>query len=207
MSSVSPGNLYIVSAPSGAGKTSLVNALLPSLPNVQVSISHTTRPQRPGEVDGVNYHFVGADQFRRMVEESAFLEYAEVFGNFYGTSRQWVKDTLAGGTDVVLEIDWQGGQQIRRLMPEALSIFILPPSRTTLEQRLTQRGQDDTATIERRMAQAVSEMSHYVEADYLVVNDVFETALQELRSILIAGRLRLAKQAVRQQALLSELLS
>ena len=205
--SVSPGNLYIISAPSGAGKTSLVNALLPTLPNVQVSVSHTTRPQRPGEVDGVNYHFVARDTFLGMVENNAFLEHAEVFGNHYGTSQQWVNETLARGIDVVLEIDWQGAQQIRRLMPEALSIFILPPSRSTLEQRLTQRGQDDATIIAARMAQAVSEMSHYVEADYLVVNDSFETALQELRSILIAGRLRLAKQTLRHQALLADLLS
>jgi len=205
--SVSPGNLYIISAPSGAGKTSLVNALLPTLPNVQVSISHTTRPQRPGEVDGVNYHFVSLETFLSMAEGNAFLEHAEVFGNHYGTSQQWVNETLASGIDVVLEIDWQGAQQIRRLMPEALSIFILPPSRATLEQRLTQRGQDDAAIIAARMAQAVSEMSHYVEADYLVVNDSFDTALQELRSILIAGRLRLAKQALRHPALLADLLS
>lgn len=203
----SPGNLYIVSAPSGAGKTSLVNALLPTLPSVKVSISHTTRAQRPGECDGVNYHFVGQETFQRMIGEGAFLEYAEVFGNFYGTSQQWVRKTLATGCDVILEIDWQGAQQIRRLMPEALSIFILPPSRAALEQRLTQRGQDDADVIARRMAQAISEMSHYVEADYVVVNDVFETALEDLRSILIAGRLRLSRQSVRHQALLTELLS
>lgn len=205
--SVSPGNLYIISAPSGAGKTSLVDALLPTLPHVQVSISHTTRTQRPGESDGVNYHFVSAETFQRMVADNAFLEHAEVFGNHYGTSEQWVRDTLAGGRDVVLEIDWQGAQQIRRLMPEALSIFILPPSRATLEQRLTRRGQDDANVIAQRMAQAVSEMSHYVEADYLVVNDDFNTALEELRSILIAGRQRLARQVLRHQALLAELLS
>jgi guanylate kinase len=205
--SISPGNLYIISAPSGAGKTSLVNALLAALPDVSASISHTTRPQRPGESEGVNYHFVTAAVFDRMVAAGDFLESAEVFGNCYGTSQRWVQDTLAAGRDVVLEIDWQGGRQVRRLMPAAISIFILPPSRAALEQRLTRRGQDDAAVIARRMAQAVEEMSHYVEADYLVVNDVFETALLELRSIVVAGRQRLASQQLRHRELLTELLS
>jgi guanylate kinase len=204
---ISPGNLYIISAPSGAGKTSLVNALLTSLTDVRVSVSHTTRAQRPGEQDGVNYHFVSAATFRQMTDDAAFLESAEVFGNFYGTSQRWVQETLATGCDVVLEIDWQGGRQVRRLMPDATTIFILPPSRAALEQRLTQRGQDGPAVIAQRMAQAVSEMSHYAEADYIIINDVFETALAELRAILVAGRLRLSRQQVRQQHLLTELLS
>jgi guanylate kinase len=205
--SISPGNLYIISAPSGAGKTSLVNALVATLPDVNVSVSHTTRAQRPGEQEGVNYHFVTAATFQAMVADGAFLESAEVFGNHYGTSQHWVKDTLKAGRDVVLEIDWQGAQQVRKLLPEALWIFILPPSRTALEQRLTQRGQDGPAVIAQRMAQAVSEMSHYVEADYLIVNDDFETALQELRAIVIAGRLRLSKQELRHEQLLAGLLS
>lgn len=202
-----PGNLFTISAPSGAGKTSLVNALLPALDGVQVSVSHTTRAQRPGEIDGVNYHFVAMSEFQRMLEHGDFLESAEVFGNRYGTSQRWVKDTLAAGTDVILEIDWQGAQQVRRLMPETLSIFILPPSRTALEQRLTQRGQDSATVIQKRMSAAIDEMSHYPEADYLVVNDDFETALQELRAIFVAQRLRLPRQQTRQAALLGELLS
>lgn len=205
--SITPGNLYIVSAPSGAGKTSLVNALLPTRADVSVSVSHTTRPRRPGEEDGVNYHFVDADTFAQMLAEGVFLESAEVFGNHYGTSQRWVQSTLMTGRDVILEIDWQGARQVRRLMPEAISIFILPPSRAELERRLTGRGQDDASVIARRMAQAVSEISHYAEADYVVVNDVFDTALLQLQSILLAGRLRLAKQELRQQGLLTELLS
>lgn len=205
--SSSPGNLYIISAPSGAGKTSLVNALLERLPDVSVSISHTTRPQRPGECDGVNYHFVSAEEFRRMVGEGDFLECAEVFGNHYGTSQRWVRETLARGQDVVLEIDWQGARQVRHLMPDAISVFVLPPSRAALQQRLTQRGQDGPEVIGRRMAQATEEMSHYLEADYLVVNDVFETALAELHAILLAGRLRLPRQQLRHQRLLADLLS
>lgn len=202
-----PGNLYIISAPSGAGKTSLVNALIPLLDDLKVSISHTTRACRPGEVDGVNYHFATRDQFQRMLEEGAFLESAEVFGNYYGTSQRWVRDTLASGCDVILEIDWQGAQQVRRLMPDAISIFILPPSLRALQERLNNRGQDPKDVIERRMAAAISEMSHYAEADYLVVNDHFDTALQELRAILTAGRLQIAKQEQRQAQRLEELLS
>ena len=202
-----PGNLYIVSAPSGAGKTSLVQALMAALDNLCVSISHTTRPGRPGEIDGVNYHFVTPEQFAQMLNEGAFLESAQVFGNHYGTSQQWVRDTLATGSDVILEIDWQGAQQVRRLMPEATSIFILPPSLTALQERLNKRGQDPAAVIAQRMAAAISEMSHYAEADYLLINDQFDTALQELRAILIAGRLRIAKQQLRQAQRLAELLS
>ncbi len=202
-----PGNLFTISAPSGAGKTSLVNALLPTLPNVRVSVSHTTRPQRPGEVDGVNYHFVSTDEFQRMIGLGDFLESAEVFGNRYGTSQRWVEETLAGGTDVILEIDWQGAQQVRRLLPETRSIFILPPSRTALEQRLNQRGQDPADVIAGRMAKAISEMEHYLEADYIIVNDQFDTALTELRAVLISQRLALHRQQQRLQSLLRELLS
>lgn len=207
MSSPCPGNLYTISAPSGAGKTSLVNALLPTLEQVQVSVSHTTRVQRPGEVDGVNYHFVAREQFERLLEQGDFLESAEVFGNCYGTSQRWVKDTLASGVDVILEIDWQGAQQVRRLMPDTISIFILPPSRAALQQRLTQRGQDSADVIQKRMAAAIDEMSHYPEADFIIVNDNFETALNELRAIFIGQRLRLERQQLRHAALLRELLS
>jgi guanylate kinase len=202
-----PGNLYIVSAPSGAGKTSLVNALIDTMDDLKVSVSHTTRPSRPGEIDGVNYHFIAKDRFQTMLDDGAFLESAEVFGNYYGTSQQWVRDTLATGCDVILEIDWQGAQQVRRLMPEATSIFILPPSRKALQERLNNRGQDPADVIAQRMAAAISEMSHYADADYLVINDNFDIALQELRAILVAGRLALEKQQQRQATRLSELLS
>lgn len=202
-----PGNLYIVSAPSGAGKTSLVGALLRRLPAVKVSVSHTTRPARPGERDGVNYHFIDRSTFVAMLEAGTFLESAEVFGNYYGTSQHWVEETLAQGHDVVLEIDWQGAQQIRRRMPAALSIFILPPSRAALEQRLTSRGQDDPSVIAARMRQAVEEMSHYAEADYLVINDQFEQALDQLCAVMTAARLRTTSQLQRHRALVAELLS
>ena len=202
-----PGCLYTVSAPSGAGKTSLVKALVESSDQVRVSVSHTTRPKRPGEVDGVNYHFVEHKQFETMLSQHAFLEHAEVFGNFYGTSKAWVESTLANGEDVILEIDWQGAQQVARLMPEAVAIFILPPSKSALSERLTNRGQDDQTVIERRMAEAVNEMSHYQLADYLVVNDDFAVALDDLKAILRSQRLRRPAQQSRHQALLEELLS
>jgi len=200
------GTLFIISAPSGAGKTSLVNALLKQLDGVRVSVSHTTRPQRPGEVDGVNYHFVDRDRFEAMLEAGDFLESAEVFGNCYGTSQRWVEQMLAAGTDVILEIDWQGAQQVRRLLPGAISIFILPPGREALEQRLRGRGQDAPEVIARRLAEAVSEMSHYAEADYLVINDQFDTALAELCAILGGARLRLPRQAQRHAELIAQLL-
>jgi guanylate kinase len=200
-----PGNLFIVSAPSGAGKTSLVNALLARMSGVQVSVSHTTRAQRPGEKDGVNYHFVAREQFQQLLDAGDFLESAEVFGNCYGTSQRWVRDTLATGVDVILEIDWQGAQQVRRLIPEAISVFVLPPSKATLEQRLTGRGQDDPQVIAGRMAEAVDEMSHFADADYLVVNDRFETALDEICAIVTAARLRLDSQQRRHGALLQSL--
>jgi len=200
------GTLYTVSAPSGAGKTSLVKALIDSLADVQVSISHTTRAMRPGEENGVNYHFVSQDDFQSMLGESAFLEHAEVFGNYYGTSQAWVEETLAKGGDVILEIDWQGAQQVKRLMPDTLGIFILPPSQEALRQRLTGRGQDDDSIIDGRMAEAVSEMSHYVEADFVVINDDFDQALIEFKAILRGQRLRQAKQQHRHKELLQELL-
>jgi len=203
----STGTLYIVSAPSGAGKTSLVKALLDSEPNVRVSVSHTTRAMRPGEQDGVNYHFIDREQFAAMIERSEFLEHAQVFDNFYGTSQVWVEQTLAQGFDLILEIDWQGAQQVRRLMPQARSIFILPPTQEALRHRLTNRGQDSAEIIERRMRDAVSEMSHYVEYDYLVINDDFAHALDDLRSIFRANRLLQGSQQQRHAGLLSELLA
>lgn len=204
---ITRGNLFTVSAPSGAGKTSLVKALVESMPDVQVSVSHTTRPLRPGEVDGVNYHFVSHDEFNDKLGNGDFLEYAEVFGNKYGTCQDFVEKTLAAGRDVILEIDWQGARQVRRLMPETTAIFILPPSRETLQQRLANRGQDPEEVISNRMKAAVSEMSHYVEADYVVVNDGFDLALLEIKAIVISARLRLDRQRIRHGQLLIELLS
>jgi len=204
---ITRGNLFTVSAPSGAGKTSLVSALVQSMTDVQVSISHTTRPMRPGEIDGVNYHFVTHDEFNDKLGNGDFLEYAEVFGNKYGTCQDFVEQTLASGRDVVLEIDWQGARQVRRLMPETTAIFILPPSRPTLKDRLSNRAQDPEEVIAARMQAAIGEMSHYVEADYLVVNDVFAQALQEIQSIVTAARLRLDRQRIRHGHLLTELLS
>ena len=200
------GTLYIVSAPSGAGKTSLVKALIDIMAQVRVSVSHTTRMIRPGEVDGVNYHFTQRDSFIKMLEQGDFLEHAEVFGNMYGTSQTWVKDTLAQGYDLILEIDWQGAQQVRKLMPEAKSIFILPPTHKDLRQRLHNRGQDSADVIETRMQQAITEMSHYVEYDYIVINDDFGTALQDLLAIFRSNQLRLDTQQKRHTQLLCDLL-
>ncbi|MEE2733658.1 MAG: guanylate kinase [Pseudomonadota bacterium] len=201
------GTLFVVSAPSGAGKTSLVHALVESTPDLHVSVSHTTRQQRPGEVDGVNYHFVSKSTFTDMLNDNAFLEHAEVFGNWYGTSKQAVADQLQAGLDVILEIDWQGAEQIRRQAPQAVSVFILPPSRTVLQQRLVGRGQDSDSVIQGRMAQATEQISHHVEFDYLIINDEFEVALQELRSVISSQRLRHSKQAERHADLITSLLS
>lgn len=205
--SASTGTLYIVSAPSGAGKTSLVKALLDAQPQVRVSVSHTTRPMRPGEVDGVNYHFVSREEFHERLDHNEFLEHAEVFGNLYGTSQRWLEQTLKEGFDLILEIDWQGAQQVRRLMPQAKSIFILPPSQEALRQRLTNRGQDSDEVIEKRMREAVSEMTHFVEYDYLVINDDFAHALIDLQAIFRANQLRQSSQQQRFQGLLEQLLA
>lgn len=201
-----PGRLYTVSAPSGAGKTSLVSALLRRDPRLLVSVSHTTRAMRPGEIDGVNYHFVTRKRFESMLADNDFLEHATVFGNLYGTSRSWVLETLNTGVDVVLEIDWQGARQVRESIADALSIFILPPSLETLRSRLEMRRQDGEETIRQRMREAVGEMSHYDEANYLLVNNVFEHALADLEAIIRADRLRLAPQAMRLRELITELL-
>ncbi|MCQ2033635.1 guanylate kinase [Stutzerimonas kunmingensis] len=205
--SATTGTLYIVSAPSGAGKTSLVKALVDAQPQVRVSVSHTTRAMRPGEVDGVNYHFVSREDFLARLERNEFLEHAEVFGNLYGTSQRWLEDTLAEGFDLILEIDWQGAQQVRRLMPQAKSIFILPPTQEALRQRLNNRGQDSDEVIDKRMREAVSEMSHYVEYDYLVINDDFAHALIDLQSIFRANQLIQKTQQQRHARLLGELLA
>ena len=202
------GTLYIISAPSGAGKSSLLRAMLESSGGgVVLSVSHTTRAPRPGEVDGDDYHFVDADVFQTMVGRGEFLEHAQVFDNFYGTSQKAIEDQLSRGQDVILEIDWQGARQVRKLVPGAVGIFILPPSRQALEERLKGRGQDDDAVIERRMRDAVSEMSHYSEYDYLVINDVFEDARDELAAIIAGKRLRIEGQSLRHEALLAGLLA
>lgn len=201
------GTLYTVSAPSGAGKTSLVAALVRANPDVCVSISHTTRPMRPGEIDGINYHFVSHETFERMLGEAAFLEHAQVFSNLYGTSQAWVLERLEQGIDVILEIDWQGASQIRQQLPETVSLFILPPSLAALRQRLTGRGQDDESVINARMQEAISEISHYVEADYLIINDDFNVALAQLQSLITSQHLRLSRQVQKHEALLTELLN
>lgn len=201
------GTLYTLSAPSGAGKTSLVLALLERCQDLQVSISHTTRAMRAGERDGVNYHFVSAGEFQEILGRGGFLEHARVFDNWYGTSQQWVEASLACGVDVVLEIDWQGAAQVRHLMADTISIFILPPSRQTLLSRLTARDQDDNSIIDARMSEAISEMSHYGEADFLVINDNFDSALADLNAIIRSGRLKLSCQSQRHSTLISDLLN
>jgi guanylate kinase len=204
---MSDGILFIVSAPSGAGKTSLVSALLKADGRLTVSISHTTRPRRPREADGTDYHFVDHATFERMIAQNAFIEHAEVFGNHYGTSRDSVAQALATGSDVVLEIDWQGAALMRQALPEVVSIFIVPPSQQALRQRLQERAQDDPAVIESRLAAARSEMQHHPEFDYLVINDDFDTALRELEAIVTAERCRETRRASRNRALLSALLA
>ncbi|PKD39132.1 guanylate kinase [Methylomonas sp. Kb3] len=201
------GKLYIISAPSGAGKTSLVKQLIAEMDDLAVSVSHTTRAMRSGEQDGVDYFFVPVNEFKAMIERQAFLEHAQVFDNFYGTAQQTVQDNLAKGLDVILEIDWQGAQQVRRMLPESLSIFILPPSIEVLRQRLQNRGQDNPEVIARRMRDAVTEMSHYPEYDYLIVNDDFNLALQQLKSIVTANRLTQNQQQKTLAALLQDLLN
>jgi len=189
-----PGNLIVISAPSGAGKTSLVRALTERMENVAASISHTTRPCRPGEVDGIDYFFVAEPEFQKMIVEGDFLEHAKVFGNLYGTSLGQIQRTLDNGTDLLLEIDWQGARSIRDIYPEVVSIFIMPPSQAALRERLVGRGKDGQEVIESRMQAAVSEISHYREYEFLVVNDEFERALDELSLIIHACRLKTASQ-------------
>ncbi len=205
--SVPQGTLYIISAPSGAGKTSLVKALVEKTAGISVSVSHTTRPTRPGEQDGVHYHFVDQATFGAMIEAGTFVEYARVFDNFYGTSLTGALDKVREGLDVILEIDWQGAQQVRQKIPESVGIFILPPSRAILELRLRARGQDSDEVIARRTREAVTEMSHHTEFDYLVVNDDFDTALADLQAIVRARRHRMAAQTRRLEKLLADLLA
>lgn len=200
------GCLYIISAPSGAGKTSLVGKLIQQDNAIMVSVSSTTRDKRPGEEDGVNYHFLSVDSFNEKISQGDFLEHAQVFDNFYGTSKSSVELQLKAGKDVILEIDWQGAEQVRKLMPDAISIFILPPSRDELHRRLTGRGTDSAEVIALRMEEAESEMSHYAEFDYIVINNNFDLALHELQTIFIAQRLTQSRQVEMHKNLISSLL-
>lgn len=197
--------MFIVSAPSGAGKTSLVRRAIEDLENLDVSISHTTRPARPGEQDGQHYFFTDRDSFERMIDEDRFLEYADVFGNYYGTSVDAVQSCLSAGRDVILEIDWQGAKQVRKKLTDVVSIFILPPSRATLIERLRGRGQDSEEVIERRTLEAVTEMKEYHRADYLIINDNFDQALDELKSVILSHRVTKARQALRHAGLITSL--
>ena len=202
-----PGTLYIVAAPSGAGKSSIVNAVLKRLPDVALSISYTSRAPRPGERHAQHYHFIGKDEFERMIAAGDFFEHALVHGDYKGTARQSVLPQLERGLDVLLEIDWQGARQVRAQIPEAKSIFILPPSKQALEVRMRNRGQDSDAVIAQRLAAAREEMSHYHEFDYVVVNEHFELAVQEVAAIFTAQRLAVGQQRIRHKALIEQLLT
>jgi guanylate kinase len=199
------GNLFIISAPSGAGKTSLVHALLDINPHIDLSVSYTTRDPRPGEQDGKDYHFVSRDTFLAMAQRGEFLESAEVYGNLYGTSQTWISQENANGRDVLLEIDWQGAAQVRRLFTDCISIFILPPSLKALEQRLKGRGKDDAAVIARRMAAVREDVAHVAEFDYVIINDILDEALRELDAVVLSAKLVCAKQMSRHQALINQL--
>jgi guanylate kinase len=201
------GTLFVIAAPSGAGKTSLVKALLTAEPALHLSVSHTTRKRRPTENEGREYHFVSVPEFERLAAQGAFLEHARVFDNFYGTSRAFVEEQLRQGHDVVLEIDWQGAQQVRRAMPQCVSIFILPPSRPALAERLARRATDTPEVIARRLADAATDMSHYREFDYVVVNDDFARAVAELRRIVAGHGADLASDRAQLAPLLAELLA
>ncbi len=199
--------LFTVSAPSGAGKTSLLKAVLQKYPSsITLSVSHATRDKRPGEVDGQDYHFIDVAGFEQKVKEGDFLEHAKVFDNYYGTSKQTVEELLAKDINVILEIDWQGAEQIKKAMPDTVSVFILPPSRAALKQRLSDRGQDNDEIINRRMAEADSEMSHFDKADYLIINDDFEQSIDELSHILLSHSLTMQRQKLRNHSLLCELI-
>ena len=201
------GSLFIVAAPSGAGKTTLVNVLVKALPDISISVSYTTRKMRPQEQDGVDYHFVSLDEFKTMLKQGDFLEHAKVFGHFYGTSRLWVAEALRQGQDVILEIDWQGAEQIRTQFFETKSIFILPPSLEILETRLQKRHSDNVMFVKERMNEAKEQISHYKEFDYLIFNDKFEDALEDLKSIIRSQRLRWHRSAGPRATTINYLLS
>lgn len=201
------GNLFVVSSPSGAGKSSLIGALLEKHQDMKVSVSHTTRAPRPGEEDGTHYHFSSVDNFKQLIEQNEFYEWAEVFGNYYGTSKSAIQSQLDQGIDVFLDIDWQGAQQMRKLVPEIITLFILPPSKSELENRLNKRGQDSADVIANRMAEAQSEMSHYDEYDFVMINDDFEQTLQQFEQIVLAHRAQKTNQQVKFAELIEELLA
>jgi len=202
---MSSGTLYIISAPSGAGKTSLISSLLEKIEDAEMAVSHTTRAPREGETNGKHYHFVSESEFLEDVKQDKFLEYANVFGNHYGTSKQAAEMLLQKGVDVILEIDWQGAQQVRKLMPEAQSIFILPPSKEELERRLRGRGTDSDEVIAKRLGQSCDDIKHYNEFDYIVINDDFDDSVQQLASIFHANRAKLEKQKIKNRAVLESL--
>jgi len=199
------GNLFIVSAPSGAGKTSLVQALLNINPEIDMSVSYTTRDPRPGEHAGKDYHFVSRDTFLSMAKRGEFLESAEVYGNLYGTSQTWISHENSRGRDILLEIDWQGAAQVRRAFPECVSVFILPPSRQALEDRLKKRGKDNAAVIAKRLAAVREDVSHIAEFDYVIINDNLNEALRELNAVVLSARLRRERQLSRHQDLINQL--
>jgi guanylate kinase len=199
------GNLFIISAPSGAGKTSLVHALLGINPHIDLSVSYTTRDPRPGEQDGKDYHFVSREIFLEMAKRGEFLESAEVYGNLYGTSQTWISQEIAKGRDILMEIDWQGAAQVRRLFPDSVSIFILPPSMAALEQRLKGRGKDNDKVIAHRMAVVREDIAHVAEFDYVIINNDLDVALRELDAVVVSSRLRVSKQMSRYQDLINQL--
>ena len=206
-------NLFIISAPSGCGKTSLVEALMKKTSNLYVSVSHTTRPARPDEIDGINYYFISIGEFEEMIRTNAFVEHAMVFDNHYGSSSKLIKEKLDDGIDVILEIDWQGASQVKKNMPNAISIFILPPSKKALLERLQQRAQDNDTTIKKRMSEAQNQMQHFKEFDYLVINDDFDSALNELKLIICRPdkaserfKLSLSEQSKKHRKLLKKLI-
>jgi guanylate kinase len=199
------GNLFVIAAPSGGGKTSLTRALLEREPGIRLSVSYTTRPLRRGEQDGIDYHFVSADRFAALKDGNEFLEHAHVHGNWYATSATWLKSQVSAGQDVLLEIDWQGAAQVRVLIPESVHIFILPPSLESLEERLVRRGQDDAATIARRLIAAREEIRHCVEFNYVIINQEFASAIDDLTAVVRAARLRTAQQLARRQPLIAQL--
>lgn len=203
---IAKGTLFIIAAPSGAGKTTLVKALINNVPELMVSVSHTTRPKRSNEMHGVNYYFIQQDEFEALIAQNDFLEYATIFDHLYGTSKRWVEETLRAGTDVILEIDWQGHQQIKKIFPEAVSIFVLPPSLGDLQERLTARNQDGADVIAKRFADAKETLLHVTEFDYVVLNDQFEQALRDLIIIIKSDRLKRGRQLVRYESLLATML-
>ncbi len=201
------GMLYIISAPSGAGKTSLVKALLEEVDFIEVSVSYTTRKRRPGEREGIDYHYIDHDHFKQMIADEQFIEHAEVFSNYYGTSKEQIKEKLKAGIDIILEIDWQGALQVKEQFAQCSTLFILPPSRQELLSRLTERGQDSEEVINNRMNESIEQLSHYKEFDYLIVNDQFAHALGELKSLIYAFRLRQTTQCRRHHNLIEALLA